>query len=126
VEDFNDVGKLGQGYFVVDELQEVKLGEGNLLKPTYIIANLSQEQKEQICNILREFVDCFAWDYTEMPGLSRDLVEHVLPIKKGFRLFKQPAQNFNPELLDRIKEEVEQLLKVGFLGFVVTSSGYPT
>jgi hypothetical protein len=43
------------------------------------------------------------------------LVEHVLPIKRGFRLFKQPTQNFNPDLLDRIKEEVERLLKAGFI-----------
>jgi hypothetical protein len=60
-------------------------------------------------------MDCFAWDYTEMPGLSRELVEHVLPIKRGLRPFKQPAQNFNPKLLDRIKEEVEHLLKTCFI-----------
>jgi hypothetical protein len=68
-----------------------------------------------MCNMLKEFKDCFALDYTEMPGLSRELVEHVLPIKRGFMPFIQPAQNFNPELLDRIKEEVERLLKVGFI-----------
>jgi hypothetical protein len=55
------------------------------------------------------------WDYTEMLGLSRELVENMLPIKKGFRPYKQPAQNYNPELLDRIKEEVECLLKANFI-----------
>jgi hypothetical protein len=63
--------------------------------------------------MLKEFMDCFAWDYTEMPGLSRELVEHVLPIKRGFRPFKRRTQNFNPDLLDRIKEEIERLLKAG-------------
>jgi hypothetical protein len=115
VEDFGDVGKLGQGFLAMDELQEVNLGEGNVLKPTHISASLPQEQKEHICNILREFIDCFPCDYTEMPGLSRDLVEHVLPIKRGFKAFKQPVQNFNPELDDRIKEEVECLLQAGFI-----------
>jgi hypothetical protein len=61
VEDFDDVGKLGQGFLVVDELQEVNLGEGNILRPTYISANLPQEQKEQMCNILKEFMDCFTF-----------------------------------------------------------------
>jgi hypothetical protein len=56
-------------------------------------------------------VDCFAWAYTDMSGLSRELVEHTLPIKWGFRPHKQPTRNFNSELLGRIKEEVEQLLK---------------
>jgi hypothetical protein len=54
-------------------------------------------------------------NYTEMPGIGRDLVEHTLPIKKGFRPRKQPVRNYNPDLLVRIKEEVERLLEVGFI-----------
>jgi hypothetical protein len=30
----------------------------------------------------------FAWDYTEMPGLSRELIEHQLLIKASFRPYK--------------------------------------
>jgi hypothetical protein len=65
--------------------------------------------------LLKEFADCFAWDYTEMPGLSRDIVEHTLPIKRGFRPFRQSVRNYNPKLLDKIKEEIERLLKVNFV-----------
>jgi hypothetical protein len=115
IEDFDDVGKLGQGFSTVDDLQEVNLGEGNDMRPTYISMNLSREQKERLCGMLKEFMDCFAWDYTKMSGLSRELVEHVLPIKMGLRPFKQPTRNFNPDLLDRVKEEVERLLKAGFI-----------
>ena len=50
-----------------------------------------------------------------MPGLSRDLVEHRLPIKSGFRPHKQPRRNFNPNMYDRIKAEVDRLLKAGFI-----------
>jgi hypothetical protein len=41
--------------------------------------------------ILKEYVDCFTLSYSEMPLLSRELVEHRLPIKDGFRPYKQPA-----------------------------------
>jgi hypothetical protein len=58
---------------------------------------------------------CFAWDYTEMPGLSRELIEHRLPIKADFRPYKQGAQNFNPEIIRRVKEEVDRLLQAGFI-----------
>jgi hypothetical protein len=51
---------------------------------------MEADQKSKVCALLKEFVDCFAWNYTEMPGLSRDLVEHRLPIKSGFRPHKQP------------------------------------
>jgi hypothetical protein len=50
-----------------------------------------------------------------MPGLRRELVEHRLPIKAGFRPYKQGAQNFNPVIIERVKEEVDWLLQVGFI-----------
>jgi hypothetical protein len=50
-----------------------------------------------------------------MLGLSRELVEHTLMIKQGFRPFKQSVRSFNLELLGRIKEEVERLLKAGVI-----------
>ena len=50
-----------------------------------------------------------------MPGFSRDLVEHHLPIKAGFRPYKQPARRFNPSIHDRIKEEIKRLLDVDFI-----------
>ena len=50
-----------------------------------------------------------------MPGLSRDLVEHWLPIKAGFRPYKQPARHFNLVMYVRIKEEINRLLNDGFI-----------
>jgi hypothetical protein len=115
VEDFDDVGKLGQGFASVDDLVEIDLGKEDSKRPTYISAKLQDTQKEEMCRMLREFTDCFAWNYTKMPGLSRDLVEHMMPIKKGFRPYKQPAKNYSMRLLGRIKEEVERLLQANFI-----------
>jgi hypothetical protein len=50
-----------------------------------------------------------------MPGLSRELIEHRLPIKANFRTYKQGAQNFKPEIIRRVKEEVDRLLQAGFI-----------
>jgi hypothetical protein len=50
-----------------------------------------------------------------MPGLSRELVEHKLPIKRGFRPYRQPTRNYNPVLYDRLKEKVERLLEAKFI-----------
>jgi hypothetical protein len=57
----------------------------------------------------------FAWDYIEMPGLSRELVEHRLSIKASFGPYKQGARNFKPEIIGRVKEEVDRLLQAGFI-----------
>ena len=50
-----------------------------------------------------------------MSGLSRELVEHRLPIKASFRPYKQPSRHFNPIIYDRIKEEINCLLDAGFI-----------
>jgi hypothetical protein len=52
-----------------------------------------------------------------MPGLSRELVEHRLLIKASFRPYKQGARNFKPEIIGRVKEEVDIALLLCRLGF---------
>jgi hypothetical protein len=49
-----------------------------------------------------------------MLGLSRELIEHRRPIKVSFRPYKQGAQNFKPEIIWRVKEEVDRLLQARF------------
>jgi hypothetical protein len=115
VEDLENEGKLGHGFSSVDHLDEVGIGDGMIHRSTYISSKLSEEQKEQVCIIIQEFVDCFAWEYTEILGLSRDLVKHRLTIKPGFRPYKQPPRSFNPILHGRIKEEIDRLLKAKFI-----------
>jgi hypothetical protein len=69
----------------------------------------------QLIKILKEYVDCFAWNYNEIPGLSCDLVEHRLPIKPGCKPYKQPRRNFNPDIYDRMKEEINRLPDAKFI-----------
>jgi len=85
---FADDGKLGQGFTSADDLVEVDIGSGDRPRPTFISAKLDSECKQHLTNLLREYKDCFAWDYTEMPGLDRSIVEHWLPIKSGFRPYQ--------------------------------------
>jgi hypothetical protein len=115
VKDLRDIGKVGSGFVSVDELYEIDIGSGEQKRPTYLNANLMQEQKAEVGKLLKEFVDCFTWDYTEIPGLSQDLVEHRLPIKRGFRPYKRSTRSFNPGIVVRIKEEVDRLLQVRFI-----------
>jgi hypothetical protein len=46
--------------------------------------------REELIKLLREYKDFFAWDYSEMPGLDRSIVEHRLPIMSAFKPYKQP------------------------------------
>jgi hypothetical protein len=60
-----------------------------------------------------------------MSRLSREIVEHRLPIKSGFRPFKQKARTFRPDLLPRIKDEIHRLLEANLLDLTDTQSGSP-
>lgn len=71
--------------------------------------------KVQYINLLHEFKDCFAWKYEEMPGLSREFIEHRLPIKEGFKPYKQPPRRMSCEVNLKVKDELEHILKVGFI-----------
>ena len=64
--------------------------------------------------MLKEFKDCFAWDYDEMPGLNRELVELQLPLKLQVRPVKQALQSYAPKVISKIKE-TERLLKAKFI-----------
>src|ERR1044072_7239915 len=98
-----------------DPLEEVDLGDGEIKNPTYISAKIDPDLKNEMVCLLKEFKDCFAWDYNEMPGLSRDLVEHRLPIRQDKRPVKQSPRRFAPEVVLKIKEEIERLLRSKFI-----------
>src|ERR1044072_3944607 len=89
-----------------DPLEEVDLGDGEVKRPTYISAKIDPSLKNEMVCLLKEFKDCFAWDYNEIPGLSRDLVEHRIPIRPDKRPIKQLPRRFAPEVVPRIKEEI--------------------
>ncbi|KAK2382415.1 hypothetical protein QL285_069951 [Trifolium repens] len=77
-----------------DPLEEIDIGDGSLKRPTYISANITPNLKEKLVLLLKEFSDCFAWDYNEMPGLNREMVELRLPIKAGKKPVKQLPRRY--------------------------------
>jgi hypothetical protein len=60
--------------------------------------------------LLQQYYDCFGWSYTEKPGLSRVLVEHWLPMKPGFRPFKERPRPLHPDMHPRIKDKIHMAL----------------
>jgi hypothetical protein len=85
--DLADDGKLGYEFTSADELEEVDIGPGDKPQSTFISKKFDPSLREPMIALLKEYSDCFAWDYTEMPGLNRSIVEHRLPLKKGYRPF---------------------------------------
>jgi hypothetical protein len=109
-------GKLGRGFISADKLEEIDIANGDKQRPTFISPNLESGFREGLIKLLKEYKDCFAWDYSEMPVLDRSIVEHRLPIKLGFRPYKQPPQKiYKDEVLADVKKEVQRLLDANFI-----------
>ena len=110
-----DEGKLGHGFTSADELEQIDLGDGSKPRPTYISARSDLEYKKQLIKLLREFKECFAWEYHEMPGLDRSIVEHRLPIKPGYKPHQQHPRRCKPAILPDIKAEISRLIEANFI-----------
>jgi hypothetical protein len=70
IENFDEVEKLGQDFSSSNPLEEIDIGDGITPRPTFVNKNMSLEHKDAIIKLLRDYIDCFAWNYHEMPGLS--------------------------------------------------------
>jgi hypothetical protein len=113
VDDLDD--KQGQGFMSADDLEEINIGPGDRPRPTFVSKNLSPEFRTKLIELLKEFRDCFAWEYYEMPGLSRSIVEHQLPIKPGVRPHQQPPRRCKADMLEPVKAEIKRLYDAGFI-----------
>ena len=64
IEDLGDIDKLGQGFTSADPLDKVDIGDGSIPRPTFVNTNLSDDCKANLIKLLKEYVDCFAWEYS--------------------------------------------------------------
>jgi hypothetical protein len=101
--DLTDDEKLGYRFTSADELEEVDIGPLDKPRPTFISKKLNPCLQEPMIALLKEYADCFAWDYMEMP------------LKKGFQPFQQRARQMKAEVLVEVKKEVEKMLQAGFI-----------
>ncbi|XP_051153051.1 uncharacterized protein LOC127266733 [Andrographis paniculata] len=98
-----------------DPLEDVDLSIDGVPRVTKVSALLTLEDRATLVILIKEYRDCFAWDYDGMPGLARELVEHRLPMKVGYKPHKQPPRMFNPDVYPKIKEEIQRLLGAGLI-----------
>ena len=107
-------------------MEEVNLDLVEEPRITYISSLLPFDLKEGIIAILQEFRDCFAWNYDEMSGLDKSLVEHSLPIKSKFHPFQQPPGRMSKEVKLKVKEEIKKILMAKFIKPIRWCSGWQT
>ena len=81
----------------------------------FIGPNSSPEEVNTYTTLFKEFRDVFAWKYEEIPGIDPSIVFHEIKTYPATMLVCQKLRQVHPRKATAIKEEVEKLLKDGFL-----------
>jgi hypothetical protein len=97
----------------VEGLEDFEIGDSE--KIVRIGSQLSQLVKEDLVAFLRRNSDVFAWSHEDMPGIDPSVIVHKLNVDPNHRLVKQRRRTFATERNQAIAEEVEKLLKAGFI-----------
>ena len=98
------------------EFEEVNPGaDSGSLKPIFISSQLSTKEREQFMEIMKRYVDVFAWTYDEMSDLDSVLVVHSLNVDPRTKPVIQPTRIFHIEIEGQITQEVKKLLAARFI-----------
>jgi hypothetical protein len=68
-----------------------------------------------LVTFLRENLDVFAWQISDMPVIPREVIEHKLGIDPAFKPIKQKERRYTPERRETIRLKVNKLLEVRFI-----------
>ena len=89
-----------------EPVESVNLGTEEDRKEVKIGANLEPSVKQRLIQMLRDYVEIFAWSYEDMPGLDTDFVVQRLPTKEDCPPIKQKVRRMRSEMSEKIKVEV--------------------
>jgi len=65
--------------------------------------------------LVREYIDVFAWNYENMPELDPQVAMHHLNIKPDTKPVKQQQHQICPNIMEAIEAELHKLIVCGFI-----------
>ena len=103
---------------IFGSVESVDFGTSNQPRKLKIDSFLSLDEMSTLINLLRSYLDVFAWSYEDMPGLDPSIVQHHLPTLPHTKPVKQKLRRLHPRWSLQVKEEIQKQLSVGFLSMV--------
>ncbi|RVW69828.1 Transposon Ty3-I Gag-Pol polyprotein [Vitis vinifera] len=82
---------------------------------THISSLLTPEEAKSIQNALQQSHDVFAWAHSDMKGIHPSIVSHRLNVLPTARPVQQRIKRFHPDRQKIIRDEIDKLLKAGFI-----------
>ena len=108
---FGDTEEIGP----IEDLQEVRLKEGDPTRVVKVGINLETTTNEALIAFLRKNQDVFAWLHKDMVGIDPSISCHHLNIDSHFSPVQHKRRLLDKERSRALKEEVEKLRENGFI-----------
>ena len=118
-----EVGQILQGNAITDNERKEDDGNTELVvinnlfptQPVQIGKNLPTQLKRDLQILLRNNLDIFAWQPSDMTGVPRSLAEHALNERMEARPIRQKKRSQSGERNRAINTEVDKLVQAGIL-----------
>ena len=107
--DQNDVFKAPRLQANEEEIESCNLGDSVVPKLVKISKFLSADIKVKYVELMKKFIDVFAWSYADLKQYDSSIIQHTIPIKQNEKPFKQKLRRINPLLMPLIEKEVKKL-----------------
>nr|GEZ17831.1 reverse transcriptase domain-containing protein [Tanacetum cinerariifolium] len=80
-----------------------------------IEGTLSAKGRTELCSLLKENLDIYTWQPSDMTGVSRSVAEHRLNIREGYSPVWQKKRGQAPERAKAIQAKVQKLVEAGIM-----------
>ncbi|VFQ62035.1 unnamed protein product [Cuscuta campestris] len=95
--------------------EEIQIDASNPERKVKIGADLQEELRTEIVQVLTRYKSLFAWSVADMPGIDQSVICHRLSVLEGSRPVRQKKRFLASDRRDFVKKEVKDLLEVGHI-----------
>ena len=89
-------------------LQFKMINLGTEAEPKYV--NLgkccSPGERSKFISLFRQYKDVLYWTYEDLKAYDTKIIQHVIPMKVGFKPYQHPLRKMHPKLESLIQSEV--------------------
>ena len=82
---------------------------------TLYCKRLIPKSEEAMLVLLKEYKHVFAWFHEDMNGLDPKFYQHKINLATDAKPVQQHWDRMNPNYAAHVKEEIDKLLKAGFI-----------
>ncbi|GKE27336.1 hypothetical protein Tco_1442720, partial [Tanacetum coccineum] len=103
------------GHITEQQDYSIKMHNGFRTKSAVARSTLIEEGWKELCALLRQNLDIFAWKPADITRVLRHIAEHNLNIREGCLPVRQKKKGQAPKRNKAIYEDVEKLVDAGIM-----------